>query len=83
MIETLKDTADIMLSDDYKERFRAEYHQLKIRYKKLCKFNKAYEDGELEFRPNCSLELLRRQERTMEDYLKILEMRAKIEKVIL
>ena len=33
----LKDTVEMMLSDDYKERFRAEYWQLKIRYDKLRK----------------------------------------------
>ena len=28
----LKDTIDLMTSEDYKERFLAEYQQLKIRY---------------------------------------------------
>lgn len=28
----LKDTVEMMLSADYKERFKAEYYQLKIRY---------------------------------------------------
>lgn len=32
---TLKDTAKLMVSDDYKDRFRAEYFQLKIRYDSL------------------------------------------------
>ena len=31
----LKDTAAMMLSEDYKERFRAEYGQLRLRYQKL------------------------------------------------
>lgn len=31
----LKDTVKGMMSDDYKERMAAEYHQTKIRYEKL------------------------------------------------
>lgn len=31
----LKDTAILMVSSDYKERFKAEYYQLKIRLEKL------------------------------------------------
>ena len=35
----LKDTIDMMLHEDYKERFQAEYWQTKIRYERLKKFN--------------------------------------------
>lgn len=31
----LKDTVEMMNSTDYKERFKAEYHQVVIRYQKL------------------------------------------------
>ena len=31
----LKDTATLMVSSNYKERFKAEYYQLKIRLEKL------------------------------------------------
>ena len=31
----LKDTIELMQSEDYKERFKAEYHQLRIRFEKL------------------------------------------------
>ena len=31
----LKDTVELMTSEDYKERFRAEYWQTKIRYDRL------------------------------------------------
>lgn len=34
-IRDLKDTANLMTSDDYKERLLAEYWQLKIRHQKL------------------------------------------------
>ena len=36
----LKDTIDLMTSDDYKDRFKAEYYQTKIRYNKLYKKSK-------------------------------------------
>ena len=36
-IETLSDTIDLMCSNDYKDRFKAEYYQTKIRYDKLHK----------------------------------------------
>ena len=35
----LKDTIEMMTSNDYKERFKAEYYQAKIRYEKLKKFS--------------------------------------------
>jgi hypothetical protein len=35
----LKDTVKGMMSDDYKERMPAEYHQTKIHYEKLKKLN--------------------------------------------
>lgn len=33
----LKDTVEMMTSSDYKERFKAEYYQLKLRYNKLLR----------------------------------------------
>lgn len=35
----LQETAELMASNNYKERFFAEYWQTKIRYEKLKKFN--------------------------------------------
>ena len=35
----------MMLSSDYKERFRAEYYQTKIRYEKLHRMTIQYEAG--------------------------------------
>ena len=34
-VTELKDTVEMMNSTDYKERFKAEYQQVVIRYKKL------------------------------------------------
>lgn len=75
----LKDTIEMMNSADYKERFRAEYHQTKIRYEKLHKMTVKYEAGTLNFTPTCSLELLKKQKSFMGQYLNCLEVRAEIE----
>lgn len=75
----LQDTIELMQSKDYKERFKAEYYQTKIRYEKLHKMVIKYEAGTLNFTPNCSLELLKRQAAAMGNYLYCLEMRAEIE----
>lgn len=75
----LLDTVKLMESDDYKERFKAEYFQTKIRYDKLHKMIAKYESNTLNFEPSCSLELLKKQASTMGQYLYCLEMRAEIE----
>ena len=75
----LKDTVELMLSEDFKDRVRAEYHQLKNRYDGLDKMTIKYEAGTLTFTPNCSLELLKEQKKYMGNYLRILKIRAEIE----
>ena len=75
----LKDTVEMMNSPDYKERFKAEYHQTKIRYGKLHEMICKYDADMLEFTPTCPILLLREQERVMSHYLECLEIRAKIE----
>lgn len=77
----LKNTVDLMLSDNYKDRFRAEYYQTKERYQRLHLMIIKYEAGTLDFQPDCPLELLKRQAKAMGEYLYVLEMRAQIEKV--
>lgn len=77
----LKDTVELMLSDDYKDRLRAEYLQAKIRYEKLHKMVVKYEAGTLNFKPNCSLDLLKAQKKAMGEYLYCLELRAEIEHI--
>ena len=44
----LQDTLEMMTSTDYKERFRAEYYQTAIRYKKLKNMLDKWENIELE-----------------------------------
>lgn len=75
----LKDTIKLMESDNFKDRFRAEYYQLKIRCDKLDTMLYKMENGDLSFKPKCSYELLRTQCRVMSSYLLLLEDRAKIE----
>ena len=80
MIE-LKDTVEMMGSDDYKERFVAEYAQLKIRYKKLYAVLEKYAADKLDFKPTCPIEILYEQLDHMEAYLNILKIRADYEDV--
>lgn len=80
-MEELKDTVDLMNSDDYKERFKAEYYQTKIRYEKLHKMVVKYEANKLDFEPNCSINLLKFQKTAMGQYLYALEVRAAIENI--
>lgn len=77
----LKDTIELMNSSDYKERFKAEYLQTKIRYEKLHAMTIKYEAGTLDFEPSCSLEILKEQKAYMGNYLRMLEIRAEIEKI--
>lgn len=75
----LKDTTDMMLSEDYKERFKAEYHQLDIRANKLEKMINDLRWGKLKFTPKCDGGLLLKQFQLMDEYRMILRVRAQIE----
>lgn len=77
----LRDTVEGMLSKEYKERFRAEYFQLKLRLEKLDVLIRRAEAGELDFALTCPLELLQQQRREMSSYLLTLIQRAAIEDV--
>ena len=85
---TLNDTIGFMNSDDYKKRFIAEYWQTKIRYEKLkhlvytieLKDYYSYKSDD-DIKYNCSPNLLNQQLDDMANYLKVLEMRAVVEKI--
>lgn len=77
----LKETKDLMCSSEYKDRFVAEYLQLKIRRNGLANMLMKYKEGTLTFTPKCSYELLYTQLVHMESYLEILEQRAVIEDI--
>lgn len=88
---TQQNTAEAMSSTDYKERFRAEYRQTKIRYEKLKAFNtkieaarrvRYYKDDAVQLempKHDCPDDLLIEQQNVMGQYLHILEVRAVIE----
>lgn len=75
----LNDTIEMMTSSDFKERFKAEYYQLKIRAKKLHDMLDKFRTNTLPFRPKCSYEFLFTQWIYMQNYLVVLEEKAKIE----
>lgn len=77
----LKDTVELMNSENYKERFKAEYLQAKIRYDKLDAMTVKYEAGTLNFTPSCPLELLKEQKKYMGNYIGTLRIRAEIENI--
>lgn len=80
-MEELKETVELMLSNDYKERFKAEYYQLKIRIDKLDNMLSKMENDELNFIPTRPYELLQNQLKAMLLYEIFLKERAKIEKI--
>ena len=81
LVLSLRDTIDLMESDDYKKRFKAEYYQVVIRYRKLYRMCIKYKAGTLNFMPNCPLELLKEQLDVMRKYIMLLETRAEIEQI--
>lgn len=77
----LSDTCEMMCSDDYKERFRAEYMQVVIRYGKLKTMLDNWDSGDLNFTPTCPRSTYNMQIRAMADYIAVLEARAVMENV--
>ena len=85
----LKETIKQMVSEDYKERFKAEYWQTKIRYEKLKRFNTRIEAANITQHSlqakiempvhDCPDNLLVEQQNIMGTYLHILEVRAEVE----
>lgn len=72
-------TAAGMVSADYKERFVAEYVQIKNRYNGLKGMIEKWDANSLPFTPTCPRETYNFQLRAMKDYMDILVVRAKIE----
>lgn len=79
----LADTVEMMNSADYKERFKAEYAQLVIRYNGLRNMLEKWDNGTLEFEPTCPRSTYNMQIKAMTDYIAVLEARAVMENVIL
>jgi len=79
----LKETIKMMQSENFKERFRAEYLQLDIRANGLKNMLVKYKNGSLQFKPNCSYDILNGQLKAMEMYKAYLEERTEIENISL
>lgn len=77
----LIDTVSLMNSTDYKERFKAEYMQVCIRYEKLKAMLDKWDTGKLNFTPTCPRGVYNFQIRAMADYIASLEARAAIEDI--
>lgn len=77
----LIDTIEMMGSSDYKERFKAEYAQLVIRYYGLKNMLEKWDNGTLEFKPTCPRSTYNLQIKAMTDYIAVLEARAVMENV--
>ena len=74
ILTDMKNSVDYMCSDDWKQRFLAEYAQLVTRMEKLVDAMWDEEDTNHEF--NCPLGLLDLQLEKMAEYRQILEIRA-------
>ena len=81
MPNELSETVEMMNSADYKERFKAEYYQVVIRYQKLKAMLEKWDRGELNFKPTCPRSTYNMQIKAMTDYIAVLEARAVMENV--
>ena len=79
----LSETVEMMNSADYKERFKAEYNQLVIRYKGLKAMLDKWDNGTLQFEPTCPRSTYNMQIKAMADYRAVLEARAVMENIVL
>lgn len=77
----LKETVEMMNSTNYKERFKAEYYQVVIRYQKLRAMLRKWDDGDLGFKPTCPRSTYDMQTRAMLDYISVLQARATMENI--
>lgn len=75
----LSETINSMVSNDYKERFIAEYQQVVIRYKGLKKMLDNWDKNKLTFTPTCPRSTYDMQINAMTDYIAVLEARAVME----
>lgn len=76
---TLADTVELMVSDDYKDRFKAEFYQTRIRMFKLFDMLEKWDAGTLGYVPACARYLYLMQVKGMGLYVRAMRRRAKIE----
>ncbi len=77
-MKELKETIDLMLSEDWKDRLLAEYWQTKIRYSALHRMLVRYDAGTTTLTLTDAGQM-RNQKRLMGDYLYQIEVRAERE----
>ena len=77
----LIDTVPLMNSEDYKERFKAEYYQVFVRFVKLKAMLEKWDKDELDFEPTCPYSTYEMQIKAMRDYISVLEARAVMENI--
>lgn len=77
----LIDTVPLMNSEDYKDRFKAEYYQVYIRFVKLNSMIEKWDKEELDFEPTCPRSTYDMQLKAMKDYISVLEARAVMENI--
>lgn len=75
----LSETVEMMNSANYKERFKAEYYQLKIRTRALKNMLDKWDSKKLDFTPTCPREIYNDQLEYMLKYMTVLESRAQLE----
>ena len=75
----LNETVELMNSDDFKDRMKAEYYQLERRCNGLAKMIIDYKNNELSFTPTTPIEILQGQLLNMLGYKSQLEYRCAIE----
>ena len=78
---TLDEIIKLQSSEDWKDRFKSEFHLTLRRVKKLGEFINKYRAGKLGFDPNCPIQLFDMQIEAMCKYLDVLVIRAKLEGV--
>lgn len=77
----LEQTVDMMTSDDYKERFKAEYHQLSNRLNKIRHFIADARKMGRKTINKCPIDVYVWQMRVMQDYQYVLRRRAELENI--
>lgn len=69
----------LLMKGNYKDRFKAEYIQLKTRYDRLCTMIEKWDNGTLDFVPFTPRNVYDHQLLAMDEYILALETRARYE----
>lgn len=83
-INDINITAIGMNSNDYKERFIAEYNQVCVRFNRLQHMCNVWDNegtNKLGFTPTCPREVYNVQLKAMQDYIDVLKVRADLENI--